>query len=230
MIEFEDEIYSEICGNSHTMRQMQGGDPANPYGTLGGGIHPVAVAGSGGVIPMGTLSAAHHYGHAAGHGPPSSTTSNQNLLIFNSGMMMNNAASGGVAHGGHHLVRSSDSASNPNSTLLRAAGGGGRASSRATMESALYSNVAGAPPAGGEGGESRPSSMLYSEAGFVRFRMGGDPGRMVDEVLRQSTDDLVGGKQEARQPPSAVEPLAARRGGMGLEGLRASQSFDESVS
>ena len=67
MIEFEDEIYSEICGNSHTMRQMQGGDPANPYGTLGG-IHPVAVAGSGGVIPMGTLSAAHHYGHAAGHG------------------------------------------------------------------------------------------------------------------------------------------------------------------
>ena len=231
MIEFEDEIYSEICGNSHTMRQMQGGiDPANPYGTLGGGIHPVAVAaGSGGVIPMGTLSAAHHYGHAAGHGPPSSTTSNQNLLIFNSGMMMNNAASGGVAHGGHHLVRSSDSASNPNSTLLRAAGGGGRASSRATMESALYSNVAGAPPAGGEGGESRPSSMLYSEAGFVRFRMGGDPGRMVDEVLRQSTDDLVGGKQEARQPPPAVEPLASRRG-MGLEGLRASQSFDESVS
>ena len=63
MIEFEDEIYSEICGgNSHTMRQMQqhhsGVDPSNPYGTLAG-IHP----GSGGVIPMGTLSAAHHYGH-----------------------------------------------------------------------------------------------------------------------------------------------------------------------
>ena len=232
MIEFEDEIYSEICGgNSHTMRQMQAMqqqhgavaiDPANPYGTLAG-VHPGGV-----LIPMGTLSAAaHHYGH---HGPPSSTTSNQNLLLFNPNMM-NSAA----AHGGHHLVRGSDSASNPNSTLLRAvgAGGGGRASSRATMESALYSNVAGAPVAEGE---SRPSSMLYNEAGFVRFRMGGDPGRMVDEVLRQSTDDLVRAEQEAaRQPPAAaaaavVEPPHSRRGGgMGLEGLRASQSFDESV-
>ena len=211
MIEFEDEIYSEICGgNSHTMRQMQqhhsGVDPSNPYGTLAG-IHP----GSGGVIPMGTLSAAHHYGHPVGHhGPPSSTTSNQNLLLFNPNMAH--------AHGGH---------SNPSSTLLRAVGG--RASSRATMESALYSNVAGAPLAAGEDG-SRPSSMLYNEAGFVRFRMGGDPGRMVDEVLRQSTDDLVRAEQEARQQPlAAVEQPLSRRG-MGLEGLRASQSFDESVS
>ena len=228
MIEFEDEIYSEICGNHHTIRQMQS-DPSNPYGTLGGiaGIHPVA--GSGVVIPMGTLSA-HHY--HPGHGPPSSTTSNQNLLLFNS-TMMNNAAAG-AALGGHHLVRSSDSASNPNSTL-RAVGVGGRASSRLTMESAIYSNVAGAPAAGavgaadGGGSGSRPSSMLYNEAGFVRFRMGGDPGRMVDEVLRQSTDNLVAGEQETRHPAALVEHPVSRRG-MGLEGLRASQSFDESVS
>ena len=225
MIEFEDEIYSEICGNHHTIRQMQS-DPSNPYGTLGGigGIHPAA--GSGVVIPMGTLSA-HHY--HPGHGPPSSTTSNQNLLLFNSSMLNNAAA--GAAHGSHHFVRGSDSASNPNSTLRAAVGG--RASSRATMESAIYSNVAGAPAAGAGGavdggGGSRPSSMLYNEAGFVRFRMGGDPGRMVDEVLRQSSDDLVRGEQETRLP-SAVEPLVSRRG-MGLEGLRASQSFDESVS
>ncbi len=51
-VEFEDEIYSEICSNNHTVRHMQGGGGAggelNPYGTLGrlGGIQ----AGSGGMM------------------------------------------------------------------------------------------------------------------------------------------------------------------------------------
>jgi hypothetical protein len=143
-------------------------------------------------------------------GPPSSTASNQNLLLFNLPSQQQTSMGGGG-----NPTRNSDSASNPNSTL-RATG----SSSRATMESALYSNLAATANSNG----SRPSSMLFNDAGFVRFRMGGDPGRMVDEVLRQSTDDLAQGAN------AGEEQLGGSRRGFRMgEGLRASQSFDETV-
>ena len=226
MIEFEDEIYSEICANNHTNRQMQS-DPSDPYtGTLAG----IGVGG-GGLIPMGTLSAPHHYQHYhhhhhAGGPPPSSTTSHQNLLLYSSNMM--HAAQGGSIHHARSsgAAAAVEYASSPSSTLRAACGGDGGDRGASTLnaatESAIYSNVANGS---GGGGSSRPSSMLYNEAGFVRFRMGGDPGRMVDEVLRQSTDDVT----KEGGGPVVVEHSFSRRG-MGLEGLRASQSFDESAS
>jgi hypothetical protein len=47
--------------------------------------------------------------------------------------------------------------------------------SNATMDTALYSNL-----------RSRPSSMLFNDSGFVRFRLGNDPSVNPQEVLRQS--------------------------------------------
>ena len=39
--------------------------------------------------------------------------------------------------------------------------------------------------------QSRPSSMLFNESGFVRFRLGNDPSLCQAEMLRQSCSDLV---------------------------------------
>jgi hypothetical protein len=96
-------------------------------------------------------------------GPPSPTASNQNLLLFNLPSQQQT-----LMGGGRNLMRNSDSASNPNATSTY---------SRATLESALYLNLATMTNSNG----SRPSSMLFNDAGFVRFRMGGNPGQMVDE-------------------------------------------------
>ncbi len=154
-------------------------------------------------------------------GPPSSTASNQNLMMFGGSGMANHGSNAAAC-------RNSDSTSNPNSTLLRAAG----ASSRTTMESALYSNLANSAGAAATG-TSRPSSMLFNDAGFVRFRMGNDmlqqqqnptPGAP-DEILMQSSGDLMAG---GAGDDNDLERRGLRMG-MG-EGLRASQSFDEAVS
>lgn len=55
-VEFEDEIYSEICSNNHTVRHMQ--HPGeNPYGTLGrmGGIQAGELAHQQQLMQMGKL-------------------------------------------------------------------------------------------------------------------------------------------------------------------------------
>merc|ERR1712223_1153536 len=52
--------------------------------------------------------------------------------------------------------------------------------SSATLDTALYSNL-----------RSRPSSMLFNDAGFARFRLGNDPNLGKVEVMRQSCQDLT---------------------------------------
>ncbi len=186
--EFEDEIYSEICSNNQSVRQMMmanphqqqhiihdvnGGGPMlmmeNPYGTLSRRI-----AMNQQMMPMGTLRTS-----------SSAAQGNGSSIASGSANRQRNSAT---------VNSITSSSSNPNSTLQS----GRPASSRATIDTGLYSNV-----------RSRPSSMLFNDSGFVRFRTNGDPGLEQEQVLRQSTGDLTKADREAR--------------------VRSSQSFEEAL-
>ena len=88
-------------------------------------------------------------------------------------------------------------------TLRNSGGCGSHISgeSNATQDTALYSNLRAS---------SRPSSMLFNDAGFVRFRIGND-----QTELRQSLEDLV--QDEAGDKAGAENPM------------KGSRSFDNSV-
>ena len=83
--------------------------------------------------------------------------------------------------------------------------------SSATLDTALYSNL-----------RSRPSSMLFNDAGFVRFRLGNDPSLAQQEVMRQSCQDLTAAEG---QPGVEVE---ASQGRASAENMKGSRSFDNS--
>ncbi|XP_023338915.1 uncharacterized protein LOC111709480 [Eurytemora carolleeae] len=99
-------------------------------------------------------------------------------------------------------------------TLARRRGQAGQRSSQhsgdtsATMDTALYTNL-----------RSRPSSMLFNDAGFVRFRLGNDPSLAQTDVLSQSSQDLA----ESRGPEAGQGAEALR------ESIRGSRSFDEGL-
>lgn len=104
------------------------------------------------------------------------------------------------------------------STLLRRTAAQPRDShvsgeSGATADTALYTNL--------RASGSRPSSMLFNDAGFVRFRLGQDPGLAQAELLRQSCQDLV-------TNPGAAEAEAALPDRPGSE-MKGSRSFDNAV-
>ena len=187
--EFEDEIYSEICSNNQSVRQMMmvnqmhdvnGAAPMlmmeNPYGTMGRRMMMNQQ-----MMPMGTLRSSGGNLHIV----PGAGSS------IRSGQPRNSATVNSIT----------SSSSNPNSTLQsglqRITKPGSVASSRATIDTGLYSNI-----------RSRPSSMLFNDSGFVRFRAQGDPGLGQEEVLQKSSDDLTR---------------------IGKDGIRASQSFDAVV-
>ena len=71
-------------------------------------------------------------------------------------------------------------------------------SSRVTLDTQLYSNI-----------RSRPSSMLFNDSGFVRFRMGNEEPQV---------------EMPPVPPPPANIPAEDTK-----KKLRASQSFDEAV-
>ena len=196
--EFEDEIYSEICSNNQSVRQMMmvnqihdvNGAPImmmeNPYGTLSRRMMMNQQ-----MMPMGTLR-----------------SSGGNLHIVSTAAGSSIRSGGGGQQQQQQHQRNSatvnsitSSSSNQNSTLQsgaqRVTKPGSVASSRATIDTGLYSNI-----------RSRPSSMLFNDSGFVRFRGQGDPGVAQEEVLKQSTDDLTRA---------------------GKDGIRASQSFDDVI-
>jgi len=87
--------------------------------------------------------------------------------------------------------------------------------SSATLDTALYSNL-----------RSRPSSMLFNDAGFVRFRLGNDPSLAQGEVLRQSCQDLTIQEQEGSSE-TVVNPSVPDK--TGSESMKGSRSFDNSA-
>jgi len=87
--------------------------------------------------------------------------------------------------------------------------------SSATLDTALYSNL-----------RSRPSSMLFNDAGFVRFRLGNDPSLAQGEVLRQSCQDLTIQEQDGSSE-TVVNPSLPDK--PGSESMKGSRSFDNSV-
>lgn len=208
-LEFEDEIYSEICSNNHSVRQVL---ENNPYSTMGRGIpNGGAPPPPGTMLPLGTLN-----------NPNSMMAMGSNTLMPYHKRV--NAATGYPSQsatllrsstGGNHFGME---AVHPHRTGSGGVQGaqvgpnGSSTSSRATLDTALYSNV-----------RSRPSSMLFNDSGFVRFRMGGDPSLAQVEVLNQSSHNLANGGE------GVAAAAAAEREHKKREGLRASQSFDESV-
>ncbi|TRY80477.1 hypothetical protein TCAL_02976 [Tigriopus californicus] len=221
--EFEDEIYSEICTNNQSVRHMMngGGGPQgpgimmdNPYGTLG---------------PNGRLSLGRMAGYPEGDGTllPMENLMNSNLALTSLPPGHSPQSTLGLMGPIMNQKRATSSSSNSNPTsTLRTSGnyqdiarGSGLhqsnsgASSRATVDTALYSNLKN---------PSRPSSMLFNDSGFVRFRMGDDPNLPQDDVLRQSTSNLV-------EAINLRESRPASRNVDTRDKLRASQSFDDSV-
>jgi len=82
--------------------------------------------------------------------------------------------------------------------------------SSATLDTALYSNL-----------RSRPSSMLFNDAGFVRFRLGNDPSLGQVEVMRQSCSDLTAQQKQAAE-------AEASQGRASADNMKGSRSFDNS--
>ena len=82
--------------------------------------------------------------------------------------------------------------------------------SSATLDTALYSNM-----------RSRPSSMLFNDAGFVRFRLGNDPSLGQVEVMRKSCQDLTA-------PDKQVTEAEASQGRVSADNMKGSRSFDNS--
>ena len=92
-------------------------------------------------------------------------------------------------------------------------------SSLATQDTALYTNLRQAAQ---DRPGSRPSSMLFNDAGFVRFRIGNDQALAQAENGRQSCQDLAmieAGSETAG--PSAADNTENT--------MRGSRSFDNAV-
>ena len=87
--------------------------------------------------------------------------------------------------------------------------------SGATQDTALYTNLRTS---------SRPSSMLFNDAGFVRFRIGNDAPVTQADLLRQSCQDLVNaeGSEETSVNPSVPDKAAD-------SSMKGSRSFDNAV-
>ena len=114
------------------------------------------------------------------------------------------------------------------STLMRKAGPGpvrssgshvSGESSCATQDTALYTNLRQAAQ---DRPGSRPSSMLFNDAGFVRFRIGNDQALAQAENGRQSCQDLA-----------MIEAGSEAAGSSALDNtentMRGSRSFDNAV-
>ena len=78
----------------------------------------------------------------------------------------------GMVTEANHASNNPSHSSNANNSATTAIAAGSGSSSRATLESALYSNLRNSGGIGmvnGNGGSgSRPSSMLFNDSGFVR--------------------------------------------------------------
>ena len=223
--EFEDEIYSEICSNNHSVRQVMQQQQqqdlltSNHYSTLGRSTGPgtmlalgtlntsgeLAVnnqfqqVGSGlGNIPPPLPSGGHHpaiavgssstlmmpYNHKRGAGTSHNHTGNiggfptQTATLLRSSANYHDvipASALGLAAEASHNSNNPSHSSNANNSATTAIAAGSGSSSRATLESALYSNLrvgssGGIGVVGGNGASSgsRPSSMLFNDSGFVR--------------------------------------------------------------
>ena len=153
--EFEDENYSEICSNNHSVRQVLQQDPGHHYSTL---IRPGTAAGNMGMAVGSSSTLMVPYNHKRGgvSQPPgfqSATLLRSNLQDVVPVMALSGNSSGNNVH-----------LSQPPSAPVLLPGGSG-SSSRATIDTALYSNLRGG---GGGNNTSRPSSMLFNDSGFVR--------------------------------------------------------------
>ena len=292
--EFEDEIYSEICSNNHSVRQVMQQQQqqdlltSNHYSTLGrvsgpgtilalgalntsggelpgnavfqqgggippplpsGGNHPSIAVGSSSTLMMpynhkrGAASSQNHTGNPSGFPTQTATllrsSANYHDVIPASALGMSQAEA-------NHASNNPSHSSNANNSATTAIAAGSGSSSRATLESALYSNLRNSGGIGmvntNGGSGSRPSSMLFNDSGFVRFRMGNDPSSamMINNGIQMTTQganimstlgaqekDTNGTIHEGNEASGYVRRAKNRL--KDLEGLRASQSFDDSV-
>lgn len=100
----------------------------------------------------------------------------------------------------NHRASSGGVPSTASAAAVAAAAVNSSTSSRVTLDTQLYSNI-----------RSRPSSMLFNDSGFVRFRMGNDNEASVTVANDQSVELLTSEDMKKKGQ------------------LRASQSFDEAV-
>ena len=211
--EFEDEIYSEICSNNQSVRQVLEG---NPYGTMGGlsngaGAGAPVQAPPGSILPLGAMNMNAHPHHNMGMPGHHGGGGNSMLAMGSSTLMPYNHKRAAAAYASQSatLLRSSQR-SYPGEMLMGAQGvehsgipHQSSTSSRVTLDTQLYSNTRTT---------SRPSSMLFNDSGFVRFRMGNEeePTLIIDNVINPGHGGGAGSSDRKKN-------------------LRASQSFDEGV-
>jgi hypothetical protein len=207
--EFEDEIYSEICSNNHSVRQVIDGN--NPYGTMGRmngmnngtimmplGAMNVHQTSNSGMMAMGsnTLMPYNHKRAAAAYASQSATLLRSSNQPYTGADIAAFQVSGGGSN--HHRSSAVNNAAQSST------------SSRATLDTQLYSNA-----------RSRPSSMLFNDSGFVRFRMGNEPQVEIQQQLQPLPASEVAKIMNLDDYGSKKTTTA--------KSLRASQSFDETV-
>jgi len=241
----DEEIYTEICSNNHSVRVLPA--TAATGGVVGDGFNQAAataaIVGGGGYSQQQLLTttiegynqvlnavAVDGYNHHQAINTLNIAEQSQNphctatLALNTSGQQLTNTLARRRQQQQQQQQQPQQLAG-PRSSQLSG-------DSSATMDTALYSNL-----------RSRPSSMLFNDAGFVRFRLGNDPslGQAEDLAIHEEGGGTgvgggVGGSAElaasaAAEASSVKQPaVVAASANAGIrESIRGSRSFDEGI-
>ena len=144
----------------------------------------------------------------------------QPMIPLNTGTQSTNNSSIALSTSGHQLTSTLMRKKQP--VAGRSSGSHVSGESNATQDTALYSNLRSS---------SRPSSMLFNDAGFVRFRLGNDPSLAQAEMLRQSCEELAMNTGEVGSSETVVNPsVPDNNAAHGSEStMKGSRSFDNAV-